>query len=262
MPTKKQVFPSQLFLDILDLWKQRQTGLVKVFRWNHFSGRNNRWRKLILKIESAIQSTCLFLRHPLVREQNCLQHTDALSWLMIIFVNMTKHDAPNLDYQLLLSIPPIHDEGEDILNRDIAFTVKNNGHDLAEYNAFRTRYICLEKSMNGTFENLHRAFLLQFCLNIPENFSSSTKQLMTQLAKNHNQEARIFNALEHIDYILFALEQYICRGHIKILYEVVKKSMPILDDHAKHLPTLKKYLWTEEVQQNFTDFLKKHRDPI
>jgi len=255
-------FPSQLFIDILYLWQKRQIGLKQVLRWSRFSHSDDRWGKSLLNIESILRKICCFLRSAPVREQNCLQHTDSLSWLTNLVIGMIKESAPYLDYNLLAAVPALHDEGEDELKRDIAFIKKNNGHDLAEYKAFRSRYAGLEKASNSAFTHIHQAFLLQFCLEIPENFPKDARLIMSELAEKKQIEARLFNALEHIDYILFALEQYLTRGHAEILFKITNKSLPVVTDHAQHIPALEKHLWTKQVQDNFARFLKENHNSL
>ena len=72
------------------------------------------------------------------------------------------------------------------------------------------------------------------------------KKIMKKLAKENKTECLLFEAIEKLDYILYAIEQYLERGNRKILVQVVRNQSPHMDKLASEIPGFRENVWTGE----------------
>ncbi|HEU0051306.1 MAG TPA: hypothetical protein VFQ60_04620, partial [Patescibacteria group bacterium] len=79
----------------------------------------------------------------------------------------------------------------------------------------------------------------------PVSFPDDARQIMNSLTQKYPVEISLFAALERLDYIIYAIEQYIDRGHSDILLEVLYRSMPHVDAYAKTIPGFTETVWTD-----------------
>lgn len=205
------------------------TGMELVVRWSRFS-----------KLK------------PPIRRQTTLSHVSSLI-LLAIHVREKLRAQLKIDWELFLDAVTVHDTGEGELARDICLPFKSDEHDLKEYLAFKKLVGKLGKK---TAQKLQRAFLLQFTLKNSSIFPAEARQIMAELAQNHRREALLFTCLEHFDYILYALEQYLRQGHGEMAIDVISTSLPVLDELTKELPSFQKF-WSADFRQYCLDITKK-----
>jgi hypothetical protein len=215
----------------LDIWKSGQEGLPTVQRWSKYVGKEQG-----------------------VRAQDSLKHSYSLTVLGLIFLERMKHYQP-LDGEMLLSALLLHDHGEGEIGRDTLYVDKTAEGDLAEYQAFRKRFESLDQA---EFDSFHRAFLLQFAAKDPPGFPDDAKKVMAALRIGRLPEVLAFEALERWDYVLYALEQYIERGNVKILVQVLRNQAYKLDRLCSDLYGLRQTVWTFDIAVECHTFLFVH----
>lgn len=71
---------------------------------------------------------------------------------------------------------------------------------------------------------------------------------MTELWKYHRESVLVFQAIEGLDYILYAIEGYEKCGDEVILVHVLRNVSPRLDKVASMLPELREHIWTDELR--------------
>lgn len=222
-----------LWNDVLSVWTSCQVGLPQVTRWSKYYQENGQIR---------------------ARKQDSLQHSHSIDILGHIFCHKIRGYI-SLDEILLLKALAIHDHGEGILLFDTHYVDKSEDGDLQEYNAFVSSYHVFSEEL---FEEFHRAFLLQFALKNPASFPLEARVIMVELARTNKLECLAFNAIERWDYVLYALEQFLFYGNVKILVQVLRHQMSHLDRLAKDLTGFGEQIWTSSVCSWFSEFLARY----
>lgn len=183
---------------------------------------------------------------PKGRLQNTLQHSFTITLLAMMVIHMLRPTYPLKDELLLGTAFAVHDMGEGILGRDTLYPDKTAAGDAEEYVAFAKSLQGLDAS---TRNFLTRAFLLQFALKSPAHwdaFPIDARIMLAELKQTYAAEALLFEALEHIDYMLYGLEQRIERQVPNIMEDLVEKQLPLIRDYAERIPGLDVHLWTPE----------------
>lgn len=223
-------FP-QAWALMLPAWKAPQIGLPGVIRWKKYLNNGGG-----------------------AREQNSLQHSHSIT-VLGSFIAAQLAPFARLDVGLLVTALAIHDIGEGELGYDTLYVDKSVDGDLKKYTAFKRRY---EKLDSDGFEFMHKAYLLQYALKIPEYFPLQARIIMSNLSREHALEALAFEGVERWDYCLYALEQYREHKNEKILVQVLRNQVPHLDRLAKDLPGFGKVVWTKSGSAWAANFLKMH----
>jgi hypothetical protein len=230
--TKPSVLPANL-IPLIEAWQTPQTGLASVARWA-------KYRK----------------GEPGVRHQDSLQHSFSIVLLgMMVLAQLRKH-GNNLTEELILKALAVHDIGEGEIQRDTHYIDKNPDGDIAEYLAFRERYVKLDPVV---FNELHRAFLLQFASKTPwDGFPPDARVILNNIRQYFHMEILTFEAIERWDYVLYAFEQYHERQNAKILVQVLRNQMRHLDLLAQLIPGFREADWTYELEQWCMAFVDQH----
>lgn len=191
------------------------------------------------------------VRNPKIRRQTNADHTLTFENLADIYEPTFKRYNPNLDFSLVKLDIRLHDVGESVIGNDTAFINKKDEIDAAEYVAFMGFIKDLPPEVISKFE---RAFLLQFCLKDSSIFPERARPIMAELKQNHSAEATIFAALERLDYILFAYEQYKDIGDNVILTHVLRKQHREMERFTSTIPGFSE-IWTPEMNSWTKQFL-------
>lgn len=186
-----------------------------------------------------------------IRRQDDLQHSYSITLLASIFINMLNWYNPLVDQALVLNAFLVHDYGEGLLDRGICLTDKVKNDDLDEYNAFVGKCSALDKK---AFEQLHKAYLLQYAIEERPDFPSEGQEIINSLRATRMIEILIFRAVETWEYILYALEQH-NNGHQTILAEVMGNAKQRLVFLSDNLPGFKEVIWTREIAEAFQQSL-------
>lgn len=217
---------------ILHVWHSGQVGLPGVVRWSKY-----------LTAEGAS-----------VRRQDSLQHSYSIAVLGMIICYRLYHCVV-LDEMLIHRALLIHDHGEGELGYDTLYINKAESGDLAEYHAFVGRYSMLPPAL---FHEFRRAFLLQFALKCPASFPEEAREAMMELAQRNRADCLVFDAIERLDYVLYAWEQQIVLGNDQILVQVLRNQVPHLDRLTQELPGFGQEVWTPDLRAYFQQFLTAH----
>lgn len=225
---------NKFWTDYMQVWESGQTKLPEVVRWKKYRKKGER-RK--------------------VRRQNSLQHSYSITILGSIVCHVLRPHVL-LKESFLKDAWMIHDHGEGEICSDTHYIDKSDERDLKEYEAFVKCYsVLFSKEL---FEDFHKAFLLQFALKNPPNFPEEARLIMMELTTMNAMECRVFEVVERLDYVFYAMEQYIKRNNAKILVQVMRNQMDHLNRLAKDLPGFGETIWHESARVWFQDFLVIH----
>ncbi len=216
-----------IFDRILPLWKGGQTEMAKVIRWSKYVKAN-----------------------PSLRRQSTVEHSWSISFLGYAVISMIKpHLKFAIDGELLMGAITVHDMAEGMLGRDVLYLEKTEEKDRDEYLAFMEQTKALPRAMR---ESLEEAFLLQFALKRPKCFPAAAQAVMERLAAEKTIEASLFDAIERLDYLMYALECYRHHKDKVVIDAVFSNQLAKLDQHALYTPGFS-YVWKPEDQRRFRD---------
>ncbi|HEY4503612.1 MAG TPA: hypothetical protein VJJ28_00680 [Candidatus Paceibacterota bacterium] len=217
-----------------NLWRRLQSGQEKVIRFGKYHER------------FAGQ----------IREQNGYEHQCSVLFLFTYFLI---HIRPyiKLDELLLTRCASIHDVAEGISGIDLPAPSKTDNDDLKEYHIFTRLYRPLGKEM---WDEMQRAFLLQFALKNPSCFPPEARRVMEDLSAKNCHEALFFDGIQRFDYLYYAYECKQERGISTLVKEVTENQFHLLENIAKELPGFSKVVWTTKVRNYFRAFLSKQED--
>lgn len=230
-PERRCSMNNPKFLAIQLFWTNHQTLLTGIIRWENHRKRN-----------------------PAIRKQTNADHMLAFVNLVDIYEEVFKRYDPNLDFVLVKLDVQVHDVGESVIGKDTPFINKKDEIDALEYVAFMDFIKDLPLEVIIKFE---RAFLLQFCLKDPNIFPERARPIMAELKEHHSAEAMIFAALERLDYILFAYEQFVNIGDNIILTHVLRNQLSEMEHYAKEIPGFNE-IWTPEMNEWAKTFLTEN----
>jgi 5'-deoxynucleotidase YfbR-like HD superfamily hydrolase len=225
----------KVWLEIIDVWRSGQVQLPKVQRWKKYD-----------KPKDGSK----------VRKQNSLQHSYSITVLGRIFC-LKLDRFVKLNVSMMLTAWLLHDHGEGEIQKDTLYIDKTDQGDLDEYLAFRKRFSQLG---SDEYDQLEKAFLLQFAAKSFQNFPEHAQHQMRYLLRNCSNEVYAFEAVERWDYLLYAIEQYQKFGNEKILVQVLRHQIHHLDRLTSSLPGFGEIIWTEEVRVTLSKFLHLHKE--
>jgi len=228
--------PSNHGLDsLLTVWGNAQTLPLKVTRWGRYVDADDR-----------------------LRRQTNLQHCFSVVLLATIVLPRLRSHIDlidgKLDESLVLRAFILHEEGEALLGRDVIWQDKAHIKDLEEYTAFIEQYKALSPF---DLKKCQEAFLLQFARKNPECFPVEARCIMRRLFKKSYFEALAFEAIETVDYLLYALECHDDHTDEVVLAHVLRNQIPRLDEFAVLLPGFKVEVWTKKLRKYCREKLKQ-----
>ena len=231
-----RVFPGQELLQVQQLWSQLQSVLNSdaVLRWQRFAD-----------------------HHGGIRDQNLIEHSYAITVLGTFVVEKLRPHFPNLDLGFILQALLIHDIGEALLRRDVSYIEKKATDDVDEYESVKSALSGLSPELRAMYLE---AFLLQFCLDTDKYslFDAEAQETMRLLAASKQWEARVFNLIEHVDYMMFMLETYRA-GNDYLLYQVLLSSeMAAWEGFRKMIPDVETLILGVGAKEWLQDFIANY----
>ena len=227
---------------LFEAWRAAQVGLGAVLRFEKYAEMSR---------EAFGQG---------LRSHTSLEHSHSVTLLARIMVHRCRpYLAAPFDEMLLTDAVLVHDHGEGYIGEDTAYLDKNAEKDLAEYLAFCQAY----ESLGSIWTHLHRAFLLQFALKNPSNFPFDARIIMAELASVNYMEARMFQAVERFDYLLYPYEHYERDGNPWPLVWTLRNQAKHLDRLAAEtpeeggLPGFRQEFWTPEISSWWRRWLEQ-----
>ncbi len=234
--TKKETLALADMMKTVEAWKTGQVLLPNVPRWNNYN-----------KIKG-------------VRLQNTLQHTHSVVFFgMWMLERMEEYLSPMFDKYFFITSLHLHDEGEGIIGEDTLYDLKTPEKDAKEYSAFAEYYKpLLERKV---WEHVHAAYLLQYCTKDVSKFPKEARGIVQGLLHSKKDEALLFDLVERVDYMLYAIEQYDAlkeknpKEGLRILQEVwqVRQRSPILNLREKILGS--ELIWSNELTQELDEIV-------
>lgn len=205
-------------------WNRPQVTLPKVIRWKKYWKRGS-------------------------RRQDTLQHSYSIALFALwLFPRLSKYVV--FDEYCVLQALLLHDIGEGEVGADTHYIDKSADGDSIECEAFFSRY-----GMAFELEG-RQAFLLQFVGKA--NQMGELRLELEELAQHRSIEAKIFEAIERFDYLLYAVEQHLQRGQVKILVQTLRNQIGHFDRLCDELPGFREVLWTPELETWARSLLSRH----
>ncbi len=220
---------------LIETWRSGQIGLQAVPRWSKYNKPDD--------------------PHGGVRSQNSLQHSYSIVLLGRVVMQALRTKRVDIDGELLLTALHLHDHGEGELGQDTLYIDKTSDQDAREYLAFVKRFKMLPHAI---FAPLEIAFLLQFAVKNPDAFPDHARTVMSAIVAAHPTETLLFDFIERLDYVLYAIEQFRDRNNARILVQVLRHQLPKLAELTEQFPVLRETLWTSDVHQALADFVDEH----
>ena len=229
-------FPRSELLQVQRLWTELQEVLNSdaVLRWGRFADLPSR-----------------------IRSQNLIEHSYSITVLGTYVVEKLRPHFPNLDLALILKGLLIHDIGEALLKRDVSFTEKKATDDVDEYKAVKSALSGLSVELQ---EMYLEAFLLQFCLDTEKYhlFDADAQATLRSLAKSKQWEARVFNLIEHVDYLMFMLETYKAGNDYLLYHVLLSTELSSWERLREAIPGVEELILGEDVAVWFRDFMANY----
>ncbi|MFH2232080.1 MAG: HD domain-containing protein [Patescibacteria group bacterium] len=178
------------------------------------------------------------------RPQTTLDHTATVQLVATLVVQAERrHNPEPFDAAYVHQMCAVHDLGEVVYSNvgcDVVLTNKTEQTDVNEVSAVRK----LLHSLTDTHqEELLERFMGQFALR-KNSLSSEEKAALEKLADEKRLECMLFEAIEHLDYLLYAYREYLTRGNLRIVVKVLRDSHPWLKELAEQLPGFGREIYT------------------
>lgn len=219
------------------------------------------WRTLQIEHEAVIRWGPYRECNTRLHEQTNLHHIVSLLRISDLYLrNLLGYVVFNLG--MVNTVAQCHEDGEAVLGRDVNYNVKTGADDFAEWVAFRDMLSGALKEMKQR-EELHKAFLLQFILGDVSHFEQDPEAfaIIQDLQHYSLLEARLFNALERLDYIYYAWQAYEDTGDVVILTHVLRRHVPKLKECASGMiDGFSKVMWTPEQQSQAEEIIEMFRE--
>jgi len=150
-----------------------------------------------------------------------------------------------------------HDDGEALLQSDVLYHNKSSDRDVEEYLAFRGFVAHLPNKYD-----LLQSFLLQFITGDiePFFFDKETQSLISEVKVLYEEDGIVFNFLEKLDYVHFALWAYQVAHDPVILIHVLRNQVPKLDGYAGEFPMMRTQAWTSKMSDWAHEFMERYKD--
>jgi len=222
-------------------------------------GRGLRWEcRLPPRVAKAYRRfmTLIRARSPL-RLQTTAEHTVGLALLwQYVGGELNAHGVP-VDTALGTHTAVNHDVGEDV---DVPAPQKTVLDDVREYEAF---CLIVERLPLPVYLAERRAFLLQFAHQDYAKrvfFPKDAQEIMLELRRTNPLEVELFALLERMDYLLYALEQYLKYGQYEVLVHVARRETLAMKRAAKQIPQFRELFWPDNLSLWFDQFLEAYKD--
>ncbi len=244
--------PCPVLSRLIEGWRAVQVGPSSIVRWSAYGPQPG--------VETPSEER--------IRPQNLAEHKLSLERLVRvaceIFFGPCFERGIRLDIEALRTAALEHDHGEWLCGRDVQFARKGVAHDREEFDAYED-FFALRSG--HAWELARSAYLLQHVpcsgdeecderrlAELSEYFPEVAMITIRALREVSLWEARVFTALETLDYILYALEQHAIFGNKRILRDVLGRQLPRLAPWIVVIPGFDQ-LWTPVMQEWCAEFM-------
>lgn len=196
-------------------------------------------------------------QNPNLPRQTNLEHSLSVQRLFALACSLLRASGRNLDFSLLMLAIQLHEDGE-MFEGDTLWHDKTNDSHERELSAF------IESVLPNIPEPLHelwrRAFLLQYAHDVTIYFSHQEScQDLKILRTTCAVEARIFDFLERLDYLLYAETAMREYGDVVLYVHVLRNQLSHFKQHLTEFPWFLKLL-PESDMVEYEEFLKDYTD--
>lgn len=199
--------------------------------------------------------------NPGLTRQTNIEHVFSVERLFHECLPFLEHHR-TINRELLLLAIHVHEDGEALLQGDVLWHNKDPKRDLLEFKAFKAS-IQNRDEWASRRDDLETAFLLQFItgdIQIFEDDSEDTRDAIRAVQLVHHFEGRVFNALEKMDYYIYAKRGYDESGDVVILTHVLRNHTKPLDEYANTIRGFKEHVWTEAHSEAAKEFMERYAD--
>lgn len=196
-------------------------------------------------------------QNPHLPRQTNLEHSLSVQRLFALACSLLHASGRNLDFSLLMLAIQLHEDGEMFVGDTLYHEKTNDSHE-RELSAF------LELVLPDIPEALHelwrRAFLLQYAHDAGISFEhQQSQQDLEMLRDRYATEARIFDFLERLDYLLYAETAMGKCGDVVLYTHVLRNQLPHFKRHLAEFPWFETLL-PESSLVEYDKFLDLHAD--
>ncbi len=216
-----------------------------------------RWMDIQKHHQHIVRWGAYGVNNPELFSQSNLHHISSTVSLMVFYITKLFPYAPYMDPMLLLMANILHEDGEMLLRKDVLFDQKTDACDHAEFKTF------FKSIGSDPSDPRLQPFLLQFVTKseIVMTWDDPAPSIMMELIKHYQYEGKVFNALERMDYLYYALGfGYQTAGDVVITNHVLRNQVPKLDEYAQSIRGFAKEVWTPELSVWSHQFMENFRD--
>ncbi len=191
------------------------------------------------------------------RSQTTLAHTASIQLVaQVVLEAERRHGIHEIDAAMVLGALAVHDIGEVVcaeIGHDVVYDQKTAASDAEELVAFNKLIETFPAHLRDMFLD---HFLLQF-VDKNTNFDEKSRERIERLSTENRTEAAIFEAVERMDYLLYALHEYNTKGNLRILVHTLRRSHEKLRALSEILPGFATIydsevtLWAERHLENY-----------
>ncbi len=220
----------------LPVWKMLQDGYRNVPRWKGYRDVN-----------------------PNLQLQTNLEHQNSLNMLFISALPVIGDSE--LSRSLLIQASLLHELGE-VDNGDTLYHLKTEEKHLKELLSFDEILIkCLSFLEPKLIDAYRRPYILQHVVNGSVNFSGHpwAEEMLISAREKYLSEGQVFDALERLDYVFYALRCFQGCKDVVILKHVYCNQVKRLDGYAKTIQGFNKW-WTKDMSAAAKQFMVRYAD--
>lgn len=192
------------------------------------------------------------------RTQTTLDHTVSIAHAGIAVTWALKQGGFLFRTGFVMNALALHDVGEGCRiqdGTDVLLSNKTSHSDLLEYQHFLESISAYPTNYQDYLLSL---YLLQYVGREKADFDDRASRILKELSASHEIEARIFQVIERLDYVLYAYQAYAEFGNVRILVESLRSSHAMLKVYAKNFSTFGEIIYTSEVVKKFDALLAEY----
>ena len=195
------------------------------------------------------------------RHQTTLGHTATIVQVGMTVLAVIRHhdDELPLNEELVLGALSLHDLGETVKaleGKDTVYALKSNEQDALELEAFKAH---LESYPECVREKFLTQYLLQH-VRKRDAFQGRDREILERLAQLNLNEAMLFELVERFDYLLYALNELMERGNMRIMIHTLRNQHGRLHELSKMFKGFAREYYTPGLCHWLEELLRRHKD--
>ncbi len=197
------------------------------------------------------------------RSQTTIHHTGTITHVALLVIQSIRADDKQVafDDAFVHGALAIHDHGEVIDapdGRDTVYDDRTVTKDQRETAAFR-------ESIAHLPNELQYAMLEHYMLQYVQGrgdvaYDDLTRRIVADLIYKRTTEFFVFEAVEKLDYLFYALNEWVGKGNVRILVHVLRRQHAVLAKFARHFKGFGRLLYTDDFITWCEMILEQYRD--